>query len=149
MKMSTASRCCALVATAILAILAAGCTAQQQARSKPTATAPAAAPAAPRETGKAAAFPTGNPQTSVLLVEQMAPAEVLVGQPFEVIYKVSNLTDLLVQDVKLHAHAARNFRGEDASPEPDQMSDGEAVWVLGDLPPRESRIIRVRGSASS
>ncbi len=146
--MSTASRCCALVATAVLALLAAGCTAQQQqARSTPLPPAPAAAPAAPAAHGKAAAFPTGNPQTSVLLVEQIAPSEVLVGQPFEVVYKVSNLTDLLVQDVKLHAHAARNFRGEDASPEPDEMRDGEALWVLGDLPPRESRIIRVRGSA--
>jgi len=142
---------CLLTAAAVLAILGVGCTAQQQARQTkappPAAAQPAPAAATPGFRTVAAAFPTGNRQTSVLLVEKTVPTEVLAGQPFDVVYKISNLTDLLVQDVTLTATADKNFRGQDATPEPDKMGDGEATWVIGDLPPRQSREIRVRGSA--
>lgn len=148
MKNSTVKQSCVLAVTTVLAILAAGCTAQQQAR-QTKAPAPAATEPAPTPGFRttSAAFPTGNRQTSVLLVEKTVPTEVLAGQPFEVVYKISNLTDLLVQDVTFTGTSDRNFRPEDATPEPDRMGDREATWVIGDLPPRQSREIRVRGSA--
>lgn len=147
MNVQLVRRNCALAAATVLAVLAAGCTAQQQARSKSAPPpAPTPAPEAGFRTARAA-FPTGNPNTSVILVEKTVPTEVLAGQPFEVVYKISNLTDLMVQDVTLHAQAGENFKAEDATPEPDETSEGKATWVIGDLPPRQSREIRVRGSA--
>lgn len=150
MNTSIVKQSCTWAVTSVLALLAAGCTAQQQARQTqpppPAAVQPAPA-AQPGFRTVSAAFPTGNRQTSVLLVEKTVPTEVLAGQPFDIVYKISNLTDLLVQEVTFAGQADRNFRAEDATPEPDRLADNEATWIIGDLPPRQSREIRVRGAA--
>ncbi len=94
-----------------------------------------------------AAFPTGNRQTSALLVEKTVPIEVLVGQPFDIVYKVTNLTDLVLQDVTLTDDTANNFRAEQSTPKADRTGPGGATWVIGELAPRQSKEIRVRGTA--
>lgn len=149
MNTSTASRTLPLaVAAVILALAAVGCTTQ---KAKSTNEAPPAVTQTDRAGYRttSAYFPTGSAQSSVLLVEETVPTEVLVGQPFDVVYKLTNLSDLTLQDVTLTADGAANFRGESASPEPDKLGDQNAVWMLGDLPPRQSREIQVRGSAVS
>jgi uncharacterized repeat protein (TIGR01451 family) len=95
-----------------------------------------------------AAFPTGDRRTSALLVEKTVPAQVLVGQPFDLVYRVSNLTDLTLDDVTLTCEASKNFLPENASPEPDRMGDNEATWNLGQLAPKQSKEIRIRGTAA-
>ena len=142
------------MATALaLAVLGAGCTAQQQSKSTttaaPTATSAKPAPAPAGYRTAAAAFPTGNKETSALWVEKTVPAEVLVGQPFDVVYKVSNLTDLTLQDVTLTANAGSNFTPEQATPEPDKVDGNEGTWVIGDLPARGTKEIRIRGAAAA
>ncbi len=114
---------------------------------------PIAAPVAPapsavtRAGTVSAAFPTGNPQTGALLVEKITPPEVILGQPFEFLMKVSNLTDMPLQDVTLTDQIQGNLKIEEATPKADRVTGGESVWNLGQLGPRQSKEVRVRAVA--
>lgn len=94
-----------------------------------------------------AAFPSGNPQTSALLVEKTVPAEVLVGQPFEIVYKVSNLTDMVLEEVTLTDNTPANFKLGESTPKADKISGSEVTWIIGELAPRQSKEIRIKGTA--
>jgi uncharacterized repeat protein (TIGR01451 family) len=93
------------------------------------------------------AFPTGRPESSGLLVEKTFPAEVLIGQPLEYTYKVSNLLDFPIQMVDLMDRVNGNFNPGDADPKPSIIRDGIATWQLGTLGARESKTVHVKGSA--
>lgn len=114
---------------------------------KPTA-APAAAPAPKAaSTGNGVAFPTGRRESSVLWIERTAPAEVSVGQPFEYLIHVTNLTALRLSDVNVMDRLASNFKY--AGSEPEGKVDGNQVkWNLGDFAPNETKTIKVKGSAA-
>lgn len=108
---------------------------------------PAPAPAPTGFKTSSAAFPTGDRRTSALLVEKTLPVQVLAGKEFEVVYKVSNLTDLTLQDVTVTCDHTPNFKASSATPEPSQMGANEATWNLGELAPKQTKEIRVRGRA--
>lgn len=93
------------------------------------------------------AFPTGIRESSGLLIEKTVPAEVLVGQKFDYVYKVSNLTDYPLHMVTLVDRVTPNFTTAEASPKPE-MSDGLATWKIGTLGPKESKTIHVKGSSA-
>lgn len=161
-----------LLTCALAGLMAAGCAQQQQrgrATSAPVAATaeapkPEAAPPAPaigygptyarfEENGMryvrgSMAFPTGVRETSGLLVEKTVPAEVLVGQPFEYIYKVSNLTDYPLQDVTLSDHVSPNFKATSADPRPTDTREGVVTWKLGNLAGKQSKTVRVQGSSA-
>jgi uncharacterized repeat protein (TIGR01451 family) len=94
------------------------------------------------------AFPTGLRESSGLLVQKTVPAEVLVGERFEYIYEVSNLTDFPLQDVTLTDHVTPNFQAADANPKPTENRDGMAIWKIGNLGPKETKTIRLQGSSA-
>lgn len=94
------------------------------------------------------AFPTGLRESSGLLVQKTVPAEVLVGERFEYIYEVSNLTEFPLQDVTLTDHVTPNFQAADANPKPAENRDGVAIWNIGNLGAKETRTIRVQGSSA-
>ena len=156
-----------LFASCVIAgLLAAGCAQQQQhGQYHPTAT-PGPAPA---QTGPSSGygpsykvfdengtrwirgsmgFPTGLRESSGLLVEKTVPAEVLAGQKFDYAYKVSNLTDYPISMVTLMDRVSPNFSGGDADPKPADTRDGVATWQLGNLGPKESKDIHVKGSSA-
>jgi uncharacterized repeat protein (TIGR01451 family) len=95
------------------------------------------------------AFPTGLKESSGLLLEKVVPAEVLVGKPFSYEYKVINLTDYTLSDVSVTDRVTDNFRTSDSSPKADAVNGGVASWKVGTLGPRETKTIKVMGSASS
>lgn len=131
------------------------------------AQAPAPAPAAPRASGGygpshtsfeeggakyvkgSMAFPTGLRESSGLLLEKVVPAEVLVGKPFSYEYKVINLTDYNLTEVAVTDRVTDNFSTSDSSPKADSLSGGVATWKIGNLGPRETKTIKVMGSASA
>jgi uncharacterized repeat protein (TIGR01451 family) len=93
-------------------------------------------------------FPNGLREGSGLLVEKTVPAEVLAGQKFDYAYKVSNLTDYPISMVTLMDRVSANFSGGDADPKATDTRDGVATWQLGNLGPRESKDIHVKGSSA-
>ena len=125
------------------ALLLAGCAQQQQQHKYK------AVPATAAKTGTAMAyFPSGKAEGSGLLLEKMAPAEVLAGQPYQYSYKVSNLTDGALENVQVTDRVSSNFAATDSMPKAASMSGGMATWSLGTLGPKESKTITVNGSSA-
>ena len=138
-----------IVSTMSCVMLLAGC-AQQQQQNKYSATPAATTAAAPAPAPKAgtvsAYFPSGKAEGSGLLVEKTAPAEVIAGQTFDYTYKVSNLTDATLENVKVTDHVSTNFVATDSKPAAT-VKNGMAAWNLGSLAPKESKIITVSGAS--
>lgn len=95
------------------------------------------------------AFPTGLRESSGLLLEKVVPAEVLVGKPFSYEYRVINLTDYHLSQVVVTDKVTDNFAPADATPRADSVSGGVATWKIDHLAPRETKTIKVTGSAST
>jgi uncharacterized repeat protein (TIGR01451 family) len=121
------------------------------AKEKPVATVdkPAKPHAAPQAPGTVVAyFPTGKLEGSSLSLEKSAPSEAISGQPFEYTYKVSNLTDLTLENVKVSDRASGNFSPGDSNPKPSSTADGVSTWNLGALAPKASQTISVSGTVA-
>jgi len=92
------------------------------------------------------AFPTGDKRTSALLVHQVSPAEVMRGAAFPFSYHVTNLTDGTLSNVTLSLDSKSNLAIERSTP--GGTSSGDAVvWSLGEFGPKETKVIRLTGSA--
>lgn len=143
-------------AAAALLGLISGCSTQQQQPApapQPVVAEPAPAPSQMAPAGykiASAAFPTGDRSTSAMYVEKIVPERVLAGEPFDTVYKLTNLTPLTLQEVVLTDSCIKNenFRLESSSPAPTSDASGEMVWVIGELAPRATREIRISGVAS-
>lgn len=92
-------------------------------------------------------FPTGMQGHDGLLLEKVVPAEVMVGHPFAYEYRVINLTSYPIHQVMVMDRVTDNFKMTDADPDPANLSDGVATWNLGEMGARETRIIKVNGTA--
>jgi hypothetical protein len=94
------------------------------------------------------AFPTGMRDSSGLLLEKVVPAEVGVGQPFSYEYKVINLTDYPLSQVVVTDRVTEGFQTTDSDPPATTVNAGVATWNLDALGPRETKTIRITGTAS-
>jgi len=91
------------------------------------------------------AYPTGDRRTSVLLLESGTPAEVSADTPYEYVLRVTNLSDLNLDNVVVMDKPEGNFRLRGSNP---KTVDGTDLrWNLGSLRPDQSKEIRVSGSA--
>lgn len=114
------------------------------------APAPAARPAAIAGDGWARTMmylPTGAAASSTILVERMMPAEVVAGQNFDYIFKVTNLTQNAVSNVVLR---------DECEPKLNVVSSNPAfvgaaptlTWNLGDLAAGQSKTVTVTAKAA-
>ncbi|MDR4496737.1 MAG: hypothetical protein MRK02_02245 [Candidatus Scalindua sp.] len=96
------------------------------------------------------AFPTGDRHSSVIFIEKSLPSETQVGHPFDFITKVTNLTDGLVKDVVVYAVLPDSFKVGSSDPAIQADPDGKKVhWLVGDLGPKETKVITVSGAPTS
>lgn len=94
------------------------------------------------------AYPTGDMDTSALMVEKMTPIEVVAGQPFEYEMVVTNLTSLPLENVVVTETKDANFAVN--SSEPKAVASASTYsWDLGTIGAKQSRSIRVNGKASA
>jgi len=91
------------------------------------------------------AIPTGEVNSSVVLLETTTPAEVFVGDAVDYKMTVTNLTDCPLTDVVLTSMIPANFDLKASAPQAQINKDGEAMWMLGDLAGKESKSVTVRG----
>ena len=99
--------------------------------------------------GNFLAIPTGDPSTSTVGVKKLAPAEVILGQPYDFTLTAKNFTNGRLENVSISETIPAGLEILDSTP-PVTARDGQnAVWNLGDLAPGESRTVRVRAQASS
>lgn len=99
------------------------------------------------ESASRMAFPTGDVDTSALLVHQVMPNEVARGQDFGFSYHVTNLTSAELQNVMLMLDSSNNLEISSSNPEGNTAGDG-MTWALGDMGPGETKVISLTGSAS-
>lgn len=90
-------------------------------------------------------MPTGEVNSSVVLLETKTPAEVCVGEAVEYEMKVTNLTDRALDDVALTAQIPDNFSLQASAPQAQINTSRLAKWELGQLPGRQSKSVKVRG----
>jgi uncharacterized repeat protein (TIGR01451 family) len=92
------------------------------------------------------AYPTGDRDSSVMLVEKTLPSQVRLGQSFDYEIKVTNTTDATLDDVRIQEQTPEGLSITGSQPE-RQGQGADAGWQLGALKPRESKTIKVSGKA--
>lgn len=102
-----------------------------------------------RFTRSSMAFPTGLRESSGLLLEKVVPTEVTLGKPLTYEYHVQNLTDFEIRDVVVMDHVTENFKAGDADPAAADVSGGNARWSFESLAPKQTKVIRIRGTAQA
>lgn len=104
---------------------------------------------APRMTGNTAQmyFPTGDRATSALLLEQVMPREVRLGQNYDYEIRVTNITRSVLQNVVVASDSVDNLSVATSTPSGNRGANGGMQWALGDLAPGETKVIRVSGKA--
>ncbi len=95
------------------------------------------------------AFPTGDVNSSAIMVHQVMPDEVSLGQEFDFEYHLCNLTDGTLQNVVLQVEDTSNLRFISADPAWSGQTGGQYLWALGDLGPRETTMVTVRAAADA
>jgi len=97
----------------------------------------------------ARAFPTGNKDSSDILVEQMGSREIRAGQPYTYQLRVTNLTNQPLTGVVLRQHVSDNFKiNQNDAIKMGQENGGDAQIQVGDLGPKQSKTVDVSGTAT-
>jgi uncharacterized repeat protein (TIGR01451 family) len=105
-------------------------------------------PNAPGMNVSGLAFPTGDAKTSAVILHQVMPREVTLNSPFDYEYHVTNLTDGTLQNVNLVLESTQNLDIISADPAASAGA-GRAMWMLGELGPRETKVVKVNARAGS
>jgi uncharacterized repeat protein (TIGR01451 family) len=105
-------------------------------------------PAASNTVDSVMYIPTGVRSTSALMIERMAPKEIVAGQPFSYDIKATNLSATKLSDVAVQDLCSTNFKLLNSSPDAERLSDTQLRWKLGELNANESRIINVNGQVA-
>ena len=93
------------------------------------------------------AFPTGDVNSSALMVHQVMPREVRRGAEFGYQYHVTNVTRGTLQNVNVTLESRSNLDVVNATPAAMSGAAG-SVWSLGDLGPCETVVIDVTATAN-
>ena len=91
------------------------------------------------------AFPTGDAETSALMLRKATPREVRRDQEFTYYFEVTNLTNLALDNVVVTDHVPSGFNVTAASSKFAKSADGALVWDLGSIESRGKNVIRVTG----
>lgn len=94
------------------------------------------------------AFPTGDVNTSALLVQRVSPGQVRVGQDYIDEIHVTNVTGGDLQNVMVTLSGFDNYTVKSSTPA--AMSGGAAgtiTWGLGTIKSCETQVIRVTGAS--
>lgn len=132
----------ALIASGLLAL---GCSSTQSSSKPAEKPAERPAPRAAEAGYSSMAFPTGDRETSVVLLERRMPREVVVGQPLSYEIRVTNLTSNQLKEVVVRDQCADNFTLVDSNPPARVTPPALLVWQIGDLGAGATKSITVNG----
>ncbi|MFA5159129.1 MAG: hypothetical protein WC484_01320, partial [Candidatus Omnitrophota bacterium] len=90
---------------------------------------------------------SGANAEGAILVEKIMPSKVTVGKPFEYVLHVTNRTDCHFSDVVISEKFPEKYEMLKASLEPTKVSGHAAEWLVGELGPKETKILTIRGTA--
>lgn len=96
------------------------------------------------------AIPTGDTRTSAIELRKEIPLEVVVGKQYTYLIHVRNLTPDTLGNVVVYETFPPDQATLKASAPQAEFGKGEqAMWLLGDLPPKTTRTIRVAALAQA
>jgi uncharacterized repeat protein (TIGR01451 family) len=127
-----------------------GCAQSFEKEPQPRAETPAPRPQPVSADGRKVvyAFPSGDPRTSVALLEKWVPSEVQAGNPFDFTLTVINTSDVLcLDDVVVEDILPAGMKLESATPAP-QASGSTLTWKLGRIDPKQTVTIKARATVS-
>lgn len=96
----------------------------------------------------AQAFPTGEVSSSAVQIREVFPGTVRAGQQFPYEIYVSNLTNTTLNNVVVSSTSLSNRNIVSSTPAATQGPSGP-TWVIGDLAPRECKVIKAVATASA
>jgi uncharacterized repeat protein (TIGR01451 family) len=88
------------------------------------------------------------PSQYAVKLEKMTPTDVQLGDAFDYSIKVTNLTDMPLEDVVVMERIPNGFNFTGASPQADKEGS-TLTWKLGSLAPKANEQITVSGFATS
>lgn len=94
------------------------------------------------------AFPTGDRNTSSLLLERLTPQEVRLGQDFQYEIRLTNLTRGRIEEINLVEQMPAGFNVKTITPNAGRADGGNAAWLIPALGGGETVAIVVVGSTS-
>jgi len=116
----------------------------------PSREAPPPVPPAPRGSHRHEQyFPTGQRQSSAVMVQRTLPGEIRAGTSFTYELVVTNLTGAALKDVQLEEIFDSAFRYASSNPAADAQAGDRARWNLETLAPRGAKTLRVTGTADT
>jgi uncharacterized repeat protein (TIGR01451 family) len=93
------------------------------------------------------AYPTGDKATSIILLRQSAPIEVRANSDFDYLIEVINLTGADLNNVVVNAEGFKNVSFVSSEPPFTRMGQDDGAWLIGDLPARGTKNIRIKAKA--
>lgn len=111
------------------------------------------APAAPAPEPQVASFSGDGWGTESIgynvFIEKHFPKRVYSGQPYEYTIEVTNLSDIALENVNIIETFPKSFKVLSTDPEIHDTAADKVAWALGQMGPKEKRIITVRGMAAN
>lgn len=92
-------------------------------------------------------FPTGDKRTSAVMLQQVMPKQVRAGANYDTEIHVTNITQGTLQNVVVNGESMDNMAIVSSNPAAGRGAAGNAQWVLGDLGPCKTSIIKVVAKA--
>ena len=89
---------------------------------------------------------SGVNNEGAIFVEKVMPSKVTVGKPFEYTLHIINRTGCHFGNVLVSEKFPEKYEMLKAIPEPAKISGSEAEWTIGELGPKETRILTIRGT---
>lgn len=98
---------------------------------------------------EAVSYPTGDPATSFLCLQKVAPEEVLAGEAFTYQLRITNTSPNPIDGVSVVDRAPPGFSVQSSSP-PSTGGGGSAMsWAIGRINPGETKSISITGTAGA
>ncbi len=91
------------------------------------------------------AFPSGDPNSSAVMVHQILPKQVRANQTFPYEIHVTNLSNAPLENVVVFDQSAENLTISESDPKANRGTNGRSEWMIGDLGPCATRVIKVTG----
>lgn len=94
------------------------------------------------------ALPTGQLETSEILLESQSPVNVVPGVPYQQVIRLTNLTDCALTEVTLYQQLQPQLSLVGSQPKVDQRQGSDVIWRLERLPPKGSTLVSAELVAS-
>ncbi len=97
----------------------------------------------------ATAYPTGDPNTSILMIERLTPTSIRVGVPFTYEIHLRNLTRKNLDNLQLTERLPNNFEVRSIEPQPNRRDGNTASWSIASLVPNRPTVVKVTGVSTT